>query len=452
MKLDWTRARVAEDLREPQREEVRRALIAARLRGVHRPGGVAAQALADTFDELGLEDAGVFGDAVAEEDRGLEHFAGPLRLIAGDAGAPAVFRALAMAGLGALEDQGSIPVLSEVLVDPELSRFAVTTLLALRSEEAVHALVAALPRTEGWAKADVILGLLEIRAPGLEELVLAESCKGLGPAQAAVAHPIAERIGLEGALLGDFGEAGRQAAVELFTALLDEEATGRPPPGRPLLLVGELVECLLEGLGDRPPTFREVRAATAVMASGEAPSLDDDLQALVARIDVPAEVRAALAAGRPGDAIALTRTFRSGPGASLIFDELVMKETAPGAARAQALRTAAELGEPRAAQIVRAALGQQGNELLRAAALDAARYLVPALGRESLVAHVRAALATRRPLLCRAAVELARVVIDPGLVQDLEGAGGVFHPEDRASRAALDEALALARSAGTAPN
>jgi len=451
VKLDWSRVRPAEDLREPEREEIRRARIAARLVAVHRPGGVGTQALVETFDELGLEDAAVFGDAIAEEDRGLEHFAGPLRQIVADGSAPPVCRALAMAGLGALEDQGSIEVLAKVLVDPELSRFAVTTLLALRSDEAVRALLGALPRTEGWAKADVILGLLEIRAPGLEELLLVESVKGLGPAQVAIAHPISERLGLEGALLGDFGEAGRQAAVELFTTLLDEESTGQPPPGRPLLLVGELVECMLEGLGDRPPTFREVRAATAVMASAEAPSLDEELHALVARIDVPAEVRAALAAGRAGTAIALTRTFRSVPGAAAIFDELVMKESAPAAARAQALRTAAELGEPRAAGIVRAALGH-ANDLLRAAALDAARYLVPALGREALVAHVRAALATRRPLLCRAAIELARVVVDPGLVTDLEAVGGVFHPEDRASRAALDEALALARSAATPPN
>jgi hypothetical protein len=451
MKVDWTRVRPAEDLREPVRQEVRRSLIAGRLRNAHRPGGIGVQALAEAMDELGPEDADVFGDAVAEEDRGLEHFAPPLRAIAADAEAPAVFRALAMAGLGALEDQGSIGVLSKVLVDPALSRSAAVTLLSMRSEEAVRALVVALPATEGWAKADILLALLELSGPGLAELVLVESIKNLGEAQGAVAYPVAMRVGLEAALLGDFGEAGRQAAVELLSILLDEESTGSAAPGRPLLLVGELVECLLEGLGDRPPSFREVRVATAVMASGEAPSLDDDLQALVARVDVPTEVRAAIEAGRAGTAIALTRTFRNPEGASIIFDELVMKESAAPVARAQALRTAAELAEPRAAGIVRAALGHT-NDLLRAAALDAARYLVPALGKEPLVAHIRAALATKKPLLSRASIELARVVVDPSLVPDLEAARDVFHAEDRPSRAALDEAIALARSAATTPN
>jgi hypothetical protein len=135
----------------------------------------------------------------------------------------------------------------------------------------------------------------------------------------------------------------------------------------------------------------------------------------------------------------------------VLFDRLVMDEAAAPSARAVALRTAAELGEPRAGGVVRAALGHS-NDVLRAAALDASRYLVPALGREALVTHVRSALATHRPLLTRAAIELARVVVDPALVDDLETARGVFPAEDRGSRAALDEAIALARAAATRPN
>ena len=389
MKVDWSRAHPAEELREPPSEEVQRAMVASRLRAVHRPNGVSLQGLVDAMDGLAVEDGDVFADAVAEEDRGLDHFAGPLRQIAGDPDAPKPFRALSMAALGALEDSRSLNVLSDALADPDLSRFAAGTMLGLRSVEAVRALVGALSRTEGWAKADVLLALLQVGATDLEEIILVESARGLGPAQGAIAFPIAASIGLERGLMGDLGEAGRAAAVELFGTLLEEEASGQVALSRPLLMVGELVECMLDGLSGRAAGFRELRVATMVMASGEVPSLEEELHRLVEGIDVPSEVRAALSAGKPTVAVTLTRTFRSTAAATVLFDELVMNEAAPSDVRALALRASAELDEPRASGVVRAALSH-ANDLLRAAALDAARHLVPALGREALAAHGRA--------------------------------------------------------------
>lgn len=451
MKLDWSRVHPAEELAEPVPEDVRRANIATRLRAVHRPNGVSLQALVDALDGLGPADLEAFAEGVVEEDRGLDHFAGPLTQIAGDLDAPKPFRALAMVALGTLEDQRSLGVLTTALPDPDLSRFAAAALLSLRSIEAVRALVAALGRTQGWAKADVLMALLRVGAADLEETLLIEATRDLGPAQEAVAYPIASSIGLERGLAGDLGEPARGSAVDLLGTLLEEEASGRAALSRPLIMVGELVEAMLDGLQGRAAGFRELRVATAVLASTEVPSLDEELQRLVESVDLPTEVRAALAAGRPTVALALVRTFRNLDAAALLFDELVMNEAAPEGARALALRTCAELGEPRAAGVVRAGLGHS-HEILRAAALDAARYLVPALGRELLVAHARAALATRRPLLTRVAIELARVVVDASLLPDLEAVRDVFPPEDRGSRAALDEALALARSAATPPN
>ncbi|MBI2894966.1 MAG: hypothetical protein HYY06_15535 [Deltaproteobacteria bacterium] len=432
-------------------EEALRALLAARLRAVHRPTGVHPTKLAEAMAGLELRDAEAFGEAVAEEDRGLGHFVGPLLDVAADQIAPKPYRALAAASLALLEAAEAAPVLGKLVLDPDLSSISARGLLMLRTDEAYRLLVQSLTKAEGWAKADVIGALLQVNDPELDELLLVEASRGVGPALPHIAYPVAARVGLDRALAGELGEPARAAGVDLFIELLEQEASGEASASRPPLLVGELVEAMLDGLGESHASFREVRAATLVLAMEESPSLEEDLQRMIGSVDIASEVAKAVESGRIAPALALTRTFRNLPAAAILFDELVANEKAEPQARGLALRIGAELGEPRAAGVVKAAL-EHPNETIRAAALDAARYLVQALGAPRLVEAVKRAFETRKPLLCRAALGLALDVPDPSLAAPIDSIRDVFDPADQASLKAVEAALALARSAGSTAN
>jgi hypothetical protein len=118
--------------------------------------------------------------------------------------------------------------LGELAIDPNTSLYAVQSLVKLSTNEAIETLLTALKDAEGWAKVDVIDGILTINQKRFYDIVLASGLDKVPGLENYIAIPLYRKLPLEHYLRphGDVDTRLTQQAALVFAQVLH---TSTPP-------------------------------------------------------------------------------------------------------------------------------------------------------------------------------------------------------------------------------
>jgi HEAT repeat protein len=119
--------------------------------------------------------------------------------------------------------------LGELATDPNTSLYAVQSLVKLSTNEAIEALLTALKDAEGWAKVDVIDGILTINQKRFYDIVLASGLDKVPGLENYVAIPLYRKLPLERYLRasGNIDTRLTQQAALVFAQVL--QTSSNPP-------------------------------------------------------------------------------------------------------------------------------------------------------------------------------------------------------------------------------
>ncbi|MBV9228757.1 MAG: HEAT repeat domain-containing protein, partial [Chloroflexi bacterium] len=169
-------------------------------------------------------------------------------------------------GASSVTSTDLIKVLGKLATDPNASLYATQSLVKQATTSSIETLVSALKDAEGWAKVDVVEGILALNLARFNDLLLASGLDRVTGLESYVAIPIYRAIPLEDYLNGDNSASPRlaeQAALIFNQVLLDSMA---PPTtgAKTLPAVFErnlptVAQALFEG-ARRTPTWQKVIA------------------------------------------------------------------------------------------------------------------------------------------------------------------------------------------------
>jgi hypothetical protein len=149
--------------------------------------------------------------------------------------------------------------LGELATDPNTSLYAVQSLVKLSTNEAIQALLAALKNAEGWAKVDVIDGILTINQARFYDIVLISGLDKVPGLENYVAIPLYRKLSLERYLRASDNDNTRltQQATLVFAQVL-QASINPPAAGNQSLPIAferdlpSLATALFEGTRNKP--------------------------------------------------------------------------------------------------------------------------------------------------------------------------------------------------------
>lgn len=178
----------------------------------------------------------------------------------------AVGFAKANMSVGAIKTPEFIKVLGKLAMDPNTSLYATQSLAKQNTTPSIQVLVTALKDADGWAKADVVEGILALNQTQFHEIVLASGLDRVPGLESYVAVPIYRAIPLARYLRGNNDVAPRlsqQAALVVGQVLQDSMTLPQPGTNElPLVLENDLpplAHALFEG-ARRNPTWQAALA------------------------------------------------------------------------------------------------------------------------------------------------------------------------------------------------
>ena len=150
-------------------------------------------------------------------------------------------------------------ILSSLAVDPNTSLYAVQSLVKLGTNEAIQALLAALKDAEGWAKVDIIEGILTLNQVRFYDILLASGLDKAPGLESYIAIPLYRTLPLENYLRAGnlVGTRLTQQAALVFAQVLQNSMKPPAPGSRPLPVVFErnlpsLAQALFAGVRTKP--------------------------------------------------------------------------------------------------------------------------------------------------------------------------------------------------------
>jgi len=168
--------------------------------------------------------------------------------------------------VGVIKTPEFVKVLGKLATDPNTSLYATQALAKQSTTPSIQVLVTTLKDAEGWAKVDVVEGILALKQAQFHEIVLANGLNRVPGLESYVAVPIYREIPLEGYLRGGNDSATRlsqQAALVVGQVLQDSMTLPQPGTnGLPIILEKDLPP-LAHGLFEsarRNPTWQSALA------------------------------------------------------------------------------------------------------------------------------------------------------------------------------------------------
>ncbi|GAC1358578.1 MAG: hypothetical protein NVS4B11_36050 [Ktedonobacteraceae bacterium] len=178
----------------------------------------------------------------------------------------AVGFARASTSVGIIKTPEFIKVLGKLATDPNTSLYATQSLAKQSTTPSIQVLVTALKDAEGWAKVDVVEGILALKQTQFHEIVLANGLDRVPGLESYVAVPLYRAIPLENYLRGDTNVAPRlsqQAALVVGQVLQDSMTLPKPGTNElPIIFENDLpslASVLFEG-ARRTPTWQAALA------------------------------------------------------------------------------------------------------------------------------------------------------------------------------------------------
>ncbi len=178
----------------------------------------------------------------------------------------AVGFAKASTGVGTIKTPEFIKTLGTLAIDPNTSLYATQSLVKQSTTPSIQVLVTALKDAEGWAKVDVVEGILALKQKQFNEIVLASGLDRVPGLESYVAVPIYRAISLVNYLRGDSTISPRlsQQATLIFGQVVQDSMTLPKPSTDELPIVLEkdlpvLANALFEG-ARRSPTWQAALA------------------------------------------------------------------------------------------------------------------------------------------------------------------------------------------------
>ncbi len=147
-----------------------------------------------------------------------------------------------------------VKVLGKLAIDPNTSLYATQSLVKQSTTTSIQTLVSALKDAEGWAKVDVVEGILALQQTRFHELLIASGLDHAPGLESYISIPIYQAIPLQDYLRGSDNVAPRlsQQAALIFGQVIQDSMT-LPRPGTnelPLIFEGNLpitANALFEG-------------------------------------------------------------------------------------------------------------------------------------------------------------------------------------------------------------
>ena len=178
----------------------------------------------------------------------------------------AVGFAKASTSVGTIKTPEFIKTLGKFAIDPNTSLYATQSLVKQSTTPSIQVLITALKDAEGWAKVDVVEGILALKLTQFHEIVLASGLDRTPGLESYVAVPIYRTIPLASYLRGGNEIAPRlsQQAALVFGQVLQDSMTLPKPDINELPIVLEkdvsaLAHALFEG-ARRSPTWQTALA------------------------------------------------------------------------------------------------------------------------------------------------------------------------------------------------
>ncbi len=171
----------------------------------------------------------------------------------------AVGFAKASTSVGVIRTPEFIKVLGKLAIDPNTSLYATQSLAKQSITPSIQVLVSALKDAEGWAKVDVVEGILALKQTQFNEILLASGLDRVPGLESYIAVPLYRAIPLEAYLRSDDDVAPRlfQQAALIVGQVLQDSMT-LPSPGTnelPIIFENDLsalANALFEGARRRP--------------------------------------------------------------------------------------------------------------------------------------------------------------------------------------------------------
>ena len=168
--------------------------------------------------------------------------------------------------VGTIKTPEFIKTLGKLAIDPNTSLYATQSLVKQSTTPSIQVLITALKDAEGWAKVDVVDGILALKLTQFNEIVLASGLDRTPGLESYVAVPIYRTIPLANYLRGGNDIAPRlsqQAALVFGQVLQDSMTLPKPDTNElPIVLekdVSSLAHALFEG-ARRSPSWQAALA------------------------------------------------------------------------------------------------------------------------------------------------------------------------------------------------
>ncbi|GAC1406688.1 MAG: hypothetical protein NVSMB49_26400 [Ktedonobacteraceae bacterium] len=171
----------------------------------------------------------------------------------------AVGFAKASTSVGVIRTPEFIKVLGQLAIDPNTSLYATQSLAKQSITPSIQVLVSALKDAEGWAKVDVVEGILALKQTQFDEILLASGLDRVPGLESYIAVPLFRAIPLEAYLRSDSDVVPRlsQQAALIVGQVLQDSMTlpGHGTNELPIIFENDmpaLANALFEGARRRP--------------------------------------------------------------------------------------------------------------------------------------------------------------------------------------------------------
>jgi len=151
------------------------------------------------------------------------------------------------------------PLLGKLALDPNTSLYATQALVKQGTTTAIQTLVSALKDAKGWAKVDVVEGILALKQERFDDILIASGLDGAPGLESYIAAPLYQGVALEHYLRGSNEVSPRlsEQAALIFHQVLQNSMTPPTEEDSPLPIIFErelppVAQALFEGARSAP--------------------------------------------------------------------------------------------------------------------------------------------------------------------------------------------------------